>query len=168
MLFLVVIVLAAATHRGTVSIKDLDFANFAYPSFAGLPAVHLRNGDYCSSGDYQTCVTLASVVFGDVTGDGEPEAAVTLGAVFRYGNGSHTDGFLYTLRAGQPRLIGRFAGGDRGNGGIIKTAIRGQRLVVTRLQASCPACTDATEEDTFKWNGRHLVLVSSSIHEENR
>jgi hypothetical protein len=150
------------------AIEDVDFANFTYPSFAGLPSVPARDGDYCSPPDRDVCVTVGAPAYGDLTGDGVSEAVISLGAVFRTGNGSHTAGFVYTLVDGQPRLIGRFAGGDRGSGGILDVAIRKQRLIVLRMQASCASCTDATEEDTFRWNGRRLVLVSSGIRRSTR
>jgi hypothetical protein len=144
-------------------VEDVDFMNFMYPSFAGLASVPARDGQYCSPPGRDVCVTVGAPVYGDLTGDGIPEAAISLGAVFRTGNGSHSAGFVYTLVDGKPRLVGRFAGGDRGNGGILSFAIRRQRLIVLRLQASCPWCTDATEEDVFRWDGRRLVLVSSGI-----
>jgi hypothetical protein len=143
------------------SIRDVDFKNFTFPSFAGVRSVPLVNGDYCSPPDRDTCISLARVVFGDLTGDGKPEAAITLGASFRTGNGSHSTGFVYTLDNGHPRLLGRFAGGDR-CGGIGNVRIRGRRLIVTRGYGG-PRCTGKDEEDTFRWNGRRLVLVSSSV-----
>jgi hypothetical protein len=149
----------------TRTVEDVDFRNFKYPSFAGLTSVSVHNGDYCSPPDREVCVTASEPAYGDLTGDGLPEAAISLHAVFRSGNGSHSAGFVYTLADGQPRLIGRFAGGDRGSGGIVGFRIRKKRLVVTRLRASCPSCSDATEEDVFGWNGRHLFLVSSSIRQ---
>jgi hypothetical protein len=156
------LIMALAQPRTVV---EVDFANFTYPAFGGLPSVPIKNGDYCSP-DRDVCVTVREPAYGDLTGDGLAEAAVTLYAVFRSGNGSHSAGFVYTLVNGQPRLIGRFAGGDRGNGGIVGTHIRKRRLVVARTQGSCTSCVDATEEDVFRWDGRRLVLVSSVIRRE--
>jgi len=149
------------------TIQDVDFTNFTFPSFAGLKSIPVQNGDFCSPPNEDVCVTLRGPRYGDLTGDGLPEAVLSLHAVFRSGNGSHSMGFVYGLIGGQPRLLGRFAGGDRGNGGIIEYRIRRQRLEVLRMQASCAACSDATEEDVFKWNGRRLVLVSSCIRQNN-
>lgn len=157
------LILLIATMDAPRTIEDVDFANFTYPGFAGLASVPARDGDFCSRPDRDVCVTVGGPVYGDLTGDGLAEAALSLHAVFRHGNGSHSEGLVYGLVDGQPRLIGRFAGGDRGNGGIIDYHIRKQRLVVVRLQASCASCSDATEEDVFKWDGRRLVLVSSYI-----
>jgi hypothetical protein len=158
----VVLALALLQHTAA-SIEDIDFANLTFPSFAGLESVPLKDGDFCShpldDPTDETCVSLIAVAFGDLTGDGHSEAAVTIGAVFRLGNGSHTTGFVYTLDEGRPRLIGRFAGGDRWDGSIGKVRIRGGRLLVTRAHGR-----GENEEDTFRWNGRHLVLVSSSVH----
>jgi hypothetical protein len=162
----ILLLFATANHPQTI--EEVDFANFTYPAFAGLSSVPVRNGDHCSPPDREVCVTVGGPVFGDLNGDGLPEAALSLHAIFRSGNGSHSEGLVYSLVDGQPRLIGRFAGGDRGNGGIIEYKIRRQRLVVLRLQASCPACTDATEEDTFSWNGRRLVLRSSYIRRDKK
>lgn len=159
------LLVASVAHPRTV--EDVDFANFTYPTFAGLSSMPVRDGDYCSPPDREVCVTVGGPAYGDLTGDGVPEAAVSLYAVFRSGNGSHSAGFVYTLVDGRPRLIGRFAGGDRGNGGILTFHIRKKRLVVIRMQASCPSCTNATEEDVFRWNGRQLVLASSFIRRSN-
>jgi hypothetical protein len=145
------------------TVEDVDFTNFKYPSFAGLASVPIRDGDYCSPPEREVCVTAGAPVYGDLTGDGLPEAAISLHAVYRSGNGSHSAGFVYTLADGEPRLIGRFAGGDRNSGGIVAFQIRKQRLVVSRSRASCASCSDATEEDVFRWDGRRLVLVSGSI-----
>ncbi len=157
-----VILAVLVARHAFASVKDIDFRNFTSPAFAGLASVHLRNGDYCSPPNDGTCVTLGQVAFGDLTGDGKPEAAITLAAVFHFGNGSHSTGFVYTLVDGYPRLIGRFAGGDRKNGGIGIVRIQDQRLLVSRGHGN-----GATEEDIFQWNGRHLVLVSSVVHEDD-
>ncbi|HEY2091523.1 MAG TPA: hypothetical protein VGJ81_06525 [Thermoanaerobaculia bacterium] len=145
------------------SIKDVDLENFTYPSFAGLRSVPLRNGEYCSPPGRDVCVGLGPIAFGDLTGDGDPEVAIVLAAVFRLGNGSHSAGFVYQMRDGQPQLIGRFAGGDRGNGSIGRIQIAHRHLYVTRAHASCAACDDGSEKDAFAWNGRHLELISSEV-----
>jgi hypothetical protein len=159
-LTMVLLMTLADTPR---TIEELDFLNFTYPAFAGLTSVPARNGEHCSAPDRDVCVTVGGPVYGDLTGDGLAEAALSLHAVFRHGNGSSSEGLVYGLVDGKPRLLGRFAGGDRGNGGIINYEIRKQRLVVVRMQASCASCSDATEEDIFRWDGQRLVLVASSI-----
>ena len=145
------------------TMEKVDFANLTYPEFAGLHSVPLKNGAFCSPPDRDVCVDLGGPRFGDMTGDGLPEAAVSLHAVFRSGNGSHSTGLLYTMRDGRPTLIGKFAGGDRANGGIVDYQIRNEQLIVERLQGSCAICDDAIETDTFKWIDGRLRLVSSAI-----
>ena len=156
-------ILLVAMMDAPRTIEDVDFWNFTHPSFADLASVPLRDGEFCSPPNRDVCVTLGGPVYGDLTGDGRPEAALSLGAVFRHGNGSHSAGFVYGLVDGETHLLGRFAGGDRGNGGILGYRIHKQRLIVRRSQASCASCTDGVEEDVFQWNGRRLVLISSVI-----
>jgi hypothetical protein len=145
------------------SIEDVDFWNFSFPHFAGLSSVPFKKGEFCTPPNRDTCVDLVDVVFGDLTGDGQPEAAATLSAVFRGGNGTDSEGFVFQLVNGQVLLIGRFAGGDRAMGTIIRAEIRRQRLVVLREQARSYSARDATETDVFMVKDGKLILVESWI-----
>lgn len=146
----------------TGTIVEVEFENLTYPGIGGLTSCPMKDGDYCSP-DREVCATISAPAFGDLDGDGLPEAAIALRAVFKGGNGSHSAGLVYALVDGKPKLIGRFAGGDRALGGILGYWIRKRRLIVERERASCSACRDGVEVNVFEWKENRLVLVESWV-----
>lgn len=138
---------AASPPRGTI--RSVDFRNFSFDwpadSDAGptswiwlgtsSPAqVRLRNGGHsfagsgvpASGGPY---IELRSVAYGDLTGDGEDEAAVDL----LYGTGGSANWhylYVYTLADSTPKLLGVLRSGSRADGGLAHVAIAKASLVV--------------------------------------
>jgi hypothetical protein len=74
-------------------------------------------------------VDVAPIEYGDVTGDGQEEALVVLFAEVG-GTESSNDVFIYTLKSGKPRLLWKFATGDRADGGLRRLYAENGRLVV--------------------------------------
>jgi len=112
----------------------------------------------------------AHVSYGDLTGDGEEEAAVVAGynsSLFVSDTGK--DLFLYALRDGKPKLgMGSLAEGGICNGSIycpdcmfLESSKR--QLVVTRYRPDkvhdCHSCYGFLETTTYELRGDKLVTV---------
>ena len=100
--------------QSKVGIREVDFKNRTFPftadKFADLPKrIRVRNGLYHSPhqepGMTYTYFKVAEVVFGDLTGDGQDEAAV----VAIYGGATsdyyETSVYLYTVEGRRPKLL---------------------------------------------------------------
>ena len=114
-------------------IRRIDFKNFVYN--AGGESVRLRRGrgSYRERGDsdFVYSVERVQVAYGDLTGDGQDEAAVTL-YYTGGGTGAFSKGFVFTMRRGRLALLTPFEGGDRADGGIREVGIEGGLLRVRR------------------------------------
>ncbi len=125
------------------SIREIDFKNASYawddldrgvPSdwhwLAQLPhgSVRLKNGqhrvsDGSESGDTFPDLSLVSVTYGGLFGNGREEAAVHL--LYRSGgtaNWSYL--YVYTLDSHQPKLIAVLESGSRAYGGLLRVKIQ--------------------------------------------
>jgi hypothetical protein len=102
-----------------------------------MEQVHLKNGKYeapehvkrslPSEDCWSVAITYAD--YGDVTGDGMAEAMIVLYAE-RGGNESSQDVFIYTLQGGRPKLLWKFATGDRADGGLKRIYADNGRLII--------------------------------------
>ncbi|HJX84178.1 MAG TPA: hypothetical protein VJ723_07535 [Candidatus Angelobacter sp.] len=110
-------------------------------------------------------LTFEQVQFGDVTGDGREEAIVVL----RFDSGgtqySHYV-FIYSLEAGQPRLLGYFHSGDRAYHGLYKVYAKAGKLVVElfdpeKRQGDC--CSSRFIRTRYRW--RNGTFIRSSADE---
>lgn len=124
------------------AIRQVDFRNFSYPKLptgkCSMEEVHLNDGKYeapegvvprkIPSKDCWS-VTLGPIDYGDVTGDGNAEAIITLYAE-RGGTESSQDVYLYSLRGDEPVLLWKFATGDRADGGRRRIAAENGALVI--------------------------------------
>jgi len=122
-------------------IRQIDFDNFTYSYLptgkCSMHKVRLINGRYdapkniAGSRPAIDCwsVAMANVMYGDVTDDGEEEAFVELYAEFG-GTEASSDVYIYTLKGGKPRLLWKFATGDRADGGLRRIAGEDGKLVV--------------------------------------
>jgi hypothetical protein len=143
LLLRIILVLIAAQSTPARSIRDIDFKNFTYPTLptgkcAKLSGVRVRNGKYGSIENFSPrvapragCwqVTVAPIIYGDVTGDGREEAIVVLYAEMG-GTESSNDVFIYTLKHNKPALLWKFWTGDRAEGGLVKLYAEDGKLVV--------------------------------------
>jgi hypothetical protein len=67
-------------------------------------------------------LSVVSVTYGDLTGDGTEQAAVELN--YSTGGTNNWDYlYVYKLRKGRPLLLGRLQSGNRGYGGLIKVTV---------------------------------------------
>ena len=173
-LLLCPLLLAAGVAQSRVKaahdIRQVDFQNFAYD--AGGESVRVRGGRGAYQGRgkevFSYSVERVRVAYGDVTGDGKDEAAVTL-YYTGGGTGAFSKGFVFTLRRGESVLLTPFAGGDRADGGIREVSIRGGLLLVQRdepermndvpVELCCPLYLITT---TYRWDGGRLAQVGEA------
>jgi hypothetical protein len=148
------LLLGAVTTGGAqvTSIRQIDFKNFTYawddPS-NGVPEslrwitsspkshIEISNGIHHfyeeAEDDFERefapLVSVDSIVYGDLVGDGDEEAVVSLN--YSTGGTANWDYlYVYTLKSGAPALLGRMETGSRGYGGLIKATVENGLLVV--------------------------------------
>jgi hypothetical protein len=123
-------------------ITKIDFKNFTYPALCvGEVSENLtvKDGEYLKETQQDGYVdrlslTIMDVAFGDVTGDGKPDAAI-ISSCNTGGTGNFSEGYVYSMVAGKPKLIARFPGGDRAYGGLRAVHIENGLLVVENNEA---------------------------------
>lgn len=180
--FLMSVVFAAAaqSERSTV-----DFRNFEYPlpnmeekgempaSWKWLPSVpttrvRIRNGEFREpTPDLGPgpSVSWVSTVWGDLDGNGRPEAAVDL----RYqtaGTAGWDYLYVYRLDAGHPELMSILESGSRADGGLVQSAIRSRALVLRfqdadRMRGLC--CSNGYIQVGYRWDGRRFVELGKRV-----
>lgn len=124
------------------AIRQVDFRNLSYPKLptgkCSLEEIHLKDGKYKAPEEWAPdrtssvgcwAVTLGDVDYGDVTGDGNEEAIVTLYAEMG-GTESSQDVYIYTSQGGKPVLLWKFATGDRAGGGERRIFAENGALVI--------------------------------------
>jgi hypothetical protein len=148
-------------------IRRIDFKNFVYDADGENVRVRRGRGSYSgqAEGDFSYSVERVQVSYGDLTGDGREEAAVTL-YYTGGGTGAFSKGFVFTMRRGRLALLAPFEGGDRAAGGIREAAVEGGLLRVRRNEPErmndvpvglcCPVSVITTR---YRWDGRGLVRV---------
>ena len=107
----------------------------------------------------------AKPFYGDLTGDGSEEAAVSVHYELG-GTSSFTAVFVYTLKDGKPTLLARFAGGDRAHGAIESVKILNGRLIVGRYKPTkddCNACYGYIETTKYTWRVTKFVAAGAGI-----
>jgi hypothetical protein len=114
------------------SIRRIDFANFTYtrkPVYIHGPETFtLQKGEY-EGGEERDPVGLASLAYGDATGDGSEEALVVLNMSVK-GTAIPYFVYIYTLDNQKPKLLWAFAAGDRADGGLRQVAAAGGELII--------------------------------------
>jgi hypothetical protein len=132
------------------AIRQIDFRNMPYPFTEAKPGpnwdapgpaktITLKDGDYrFPDGGY---LSLVSVTYGDLNGDGREEAAVDL----LHGTGGTQNWhylYLFNERDGHAELMARLVSGSRAYGGLTRVAINANQLIVDfqdeeRRQGDC-------------------------------
>jgi hypothetical protein len=103
-------------------------------------------------------------VFGDLAGDRDEEAAVSVSYNFG-GSGSFTGVFVYRYLGG-PQLIGTVKGGDRAHGGIKTVRIENRQLIVETFAQNpddCMACYGSVLTTKYEWIDGKLVNVGGDM-----
>lgn len=153
-----------ASLQTYTDIQQFDFKNFVY-HLKG-EQITMRKGTETArnpKGEGGCSYLLETIAYGDLTSDGKDEAVVVLGCTMApEGNGYSNEGYIYTLRKGQPGLLSEFEGGGRVASDLILgtiVAYDGTLIVVKDDGRSDPLQFQAI---TYKWNGRKLVEAGRS------
>ena len=180
-----ILFLIASPARSTI--RDVDFGVFSFPwaesmhhhSSSGwlevVPQsrIQLANGrhSFVEPGERpegSPYLYLVSVTYGDLTGDGQEEAAVDL----RYGTGGTMNWhylYVYALLSNAPRLLAIFESGSRANGGLVKVVVENGLLVLdlndeTKRQGDC--CSAGFVRIGYQWSGDRFVETGSRYYSD--
>ncbi|MBS1795650.1 MAG: hypothetical protein JSS81_17475 [Acidobacteria bacterium] len=165
-IFFVLAVFGALPAAAQTSGRRIDFKNFTFPALCGEaePADYrivkgqwIKPSDDADSGLYSD-FRVQSVAYGDLDGDGREEAVV-ITACRPGGTGSFTEGYVYSIRNNRPRLVGRIAGGDRAEGGLVSAKVVGGRLVVESYEegGSGLCCPEFIVTNRFRLRGGRMI-----------
>ena len=153
---------AAAPGQG--DIREVDFRNYTYQTGVGGEKIKVVDGKYeRDSEDDRLYFEVRDVVFGDITGDGKDEAAVTT-LENTGGTGQFTDVLVFTMRGGtvaDVQLLGALGVGDRADGGVHDVRVAGGQLVVGRYgqENSGACCPEYVERSALALHDGKLVEV---------
>ena len=108
-------------------------------------------------------LTVDHVIYGDLVGDGEGEAVVSL----NYSTGGTANwGYLYvySLKNGQPALLARMETGSRADSGLIKESVQNGFLVVDfadkdRRVGDC--CSEGYIRVRYRWQKERFIEVGT-------
>ena len=135
---------AVFAQQRSSSIRSIDFTNFTYPSkgayltYSSKTAkgnvYRLRRGEIppkfgARNRLLDVWLKFGSVVYGDLTGDGNEEAIVNLSWITG-GSALPNLVYIYTIRKGHPKLLWAFETGDRADGGLKDVYAENGKLVL--------------------------------------
>jgi hypothetical protein len=185
---IVVLSLSTALTAGipkTDEIRRLDFKNFSFPWdeemgeassvptisrwISPLPQEHIRavrgTHHFYSPGqdelerEQAPLISVDSITYGDLDGDGIEEAAVHLN--YSTGGTSNWDFlYIYKLGRGRPKLLGILESGSRGYGGLGRTSIAEGLLVLDFADAERrvgDCCSEGYIRVRYRWQGQGFV-----------
>jgi hypothetical protein len=185
---IVVLSLSTALTAGipkTDEIRRLDFKNFSFPWdeemgeassvptisrwISPLPQEHIRavrgTHHFYSPGqdelerEQAPLISVDSITYGDLDGDGIEEAAVHLN--YSTGGTSNWDFlYIYKLGRGRPKLLGILESGSRGYGGLVRTSIAEGLLVLDFADAEWrvgDCCSEGYIRVRYRWQGQGFV-----------
>lgn len=142
---------------GTFTVKD-GSAEFAFDENGNEVPPDTQPADpdgYVEHGYFN----VAPPKFADVDGDGADEALVI--HVYNGGGTGQFDGVtVYTMRGGQPVVLGEIPGGDRGDGGISdatpqRGAVAVERMMSQEDDGAC--CPSKLQKEVWTWDGKAFV-----------
>jgi hypothetical protein len=149
-------------------IRQVDFANFAYPSGCSdngkdprFPAVIAVNKGAWESGNKEDNVSYSvnPPIYGKLIGN-DKEQAVVFADCF-LGNGDWEEVFVYGMSGKQAAMIQRISyldcAPDRDFFDLKAVAIRGGRLLVSYTAGGNHAQPQWVVARTFLWNGRKFI-----------
>lgn len=126
-------VIAERSPSTNQPIRLVDFANFRYQWVSNLgdtkQSFALEHGEYAGS-ERDVPMSIRSIAYGDVTGDGIDEAMVVLSVVVSGGTARPHVVYVYTLHNKDPKLLWAFSAGDRADGGLRQVYAASGELVV--------------------------------------
>jgi hypothetical protein len=164
----------------TTEIRRVDFKNFLFPWDEGMgesssvpsvsrwidppPQSHIRAvrgiHHFYSPGqeeyerEHAPLISVDSVTYGDLDGDGMEEAAVHLN--YSTGGTQNWDFlYIYKLSRGRPRLLAILESGSRGSGGLVRTSIKAGLLVLDFADAERrvgDCCSEGYIRIRYRWH----------------
>ena len=159
-------------------IGKFDFKNYTYPLPRGWQDIDskdvtLENGSRRMS-EKQIGMAYVATKFGDVTGDGQPEAFVIL-KIVTAGAAIPQAVYVFSWKNDAPELIWTFRTGDRTDGGLknvyaengeVGIELYGQdRFILGEVETSkitgdeeqlC--CPESFTRTRYKWNGKNFLM----------
>ncbi|HLI88257.1 MAG TPA: hypothetical protein VKV37_06175 [Ktedonobacteraceae bacterium] len=148
-------------------LTKVDWSNFTYHSscYGNTQPFKTKDGKARVNG---ISFQVYKPVFGDLTGDGQPEAAIPYSCAAADFAGVRV--FVYSGVAAHPVLLGDLplAGGiGNGNtwGSVQQTTINNQQITLSGqgYSASTPhCCPDLHITASYRWDGKQFVLVHAS------
>lgn len=160
--------LLAAPQGDTQTIRNVDFRNFTYDLAPwcgegfGKTRVRIKDGSYGSQTDWWFGIWempgYASIIYGDLTGDGRDEAIVTTSC-----GGMHAteEPYVFAMKDGRVSLMARLESGDRAFGGYHRISIKDGLVIAERMQGKAACCPELVEMTTYKWNGTAFIQVGA-------
>lgn len=158
---------------GQANIRAIDFKNFTYPAYCADDKpnpVEVKHGDFEHRGNESAMdyfhFWVKSVEFGDLDGDGKDEAVV-ITVCHPGGTGKFSEGYIFSLQRNKPKLIGRFPGGDRADGGLVAASVENGFLNVERNELSGGlCCPNFTVTQTYRFSKGNFTSVGDSVRKE--
>ncbi len=150
---------ATTTTSAPTGLDRFDFLNFTYDFGPDLGKLTLVNGEYQKGnfGDLDFIrAELVRVATGDLTADGQSDAAVTL-YFTTGGTGQFTDVFVYRWTSEGPALVARDGVGDRADDGVRRAEIANGQLVIDRYRGQGACCPDQVVRRLVAVQGNKLV-----------
>ena len=145
-----------AEARSSKSIRAVDFRNFTYEPACDGTQASVKNGRFDRTDPEEPMhFSIREVFDGDLKGNGE-EQAVVLASCNLGGTGIFTEGFVFAMQDGEPRLVARIEGGDRASGGISGISTEGRSLKVSREFGVALCCANYIETTTYVLEDGHL------------
>jgi hypothetical protein len=113
------------------------------------PEVYLPRGSF----------SVTPPIFGDLDHD-NAEEAVLITLFDGGGTGKFSGIDVYSVRGGEPVLLGSIPGGDRGDGGIADLTVENGVIHVERyhsLDEDGTCCPSKVQDERWTWNGTEFV-----------
>jgi hypothetical protein len=168
--------LLAFVANAQSDIHGVDFKNFTYhPHCVSEDALTIRvkDGEFSKETQMDGYVdhfyfNVFGISYGDLNGDGKDEAVV-LSSCNTGGTGNFTEGFVFTLKAGNPTQIANIPGGDRADGGLRRAWVENGLLFVDANEAtedSGACCPQAAVITKYRVTAGKLAQVGEPQHRD--
>jgi hypothetical protein len=151
-------------------LSHVDWMNFTYPNPCTPPSpatVTVVNGSAAIGNQWH--FSISRPLFGDITGDGVPEAVVPYDCVGADDLGTHV--FVYTGTASAPHQIADLPARTEPQPDIAsiypdQMQIANHQLTLVGLgftPTAAHCCPDLRITNVYNWNGSNLVLASHNV-----
>ncbi len=156
-----------STATKAAPLTAIDWRNFTYTSscYSDKPQQFVvRNGEGVVNGIH---LQVYNPVYGDLTGDGQPAAAIPYSCSAADFGGVSV--FVYIGNASKPVLLGDLSLMSPGsnNGGTVDTVTIDHGLIQLDGKGYTPTaphcCPDLHIKTSYRWNGSRFVVVSSAV-----